>query len=85
MSTTKHTINLRVRLNYFEDMEIIQRLAEAENMCDYTRDALTYYIRHEREAYKELHGNDAVPRRKHARRFIPRDPKWNEMIEARTE
>ena len=79
MGNTKNTINLRIRLNYFEDIEIIQRLAEADNMTDFARDALRYYIRHEREAYHELHGANAVPRRKHARSNVPKDPKWNEL------
>ena len=79
MGNTKHTINFRIRLSYLEDMEIIQRLAEADNMTELARDALTYFIRHEKEAMKELHGDGAPQRRMYARR--PRE----EVVQAALE
>ena len=68
MGNTKHTINFRVRLSYLEDMELIQRLAESGNVTAYIRDALTYFINHEKEAMEELHGDGVPQRRMYAKR-----------------
>lgn len=68
MGNTRHTINFRIRLSYLEDMEIIQRLAQADNMTQLARDAITYFIRHEKEAMKELYGDGYVPRRMYAKK-----------------
>ena len=71
MGNTKHTINFRIRLSYLEDMEIIQRLAQADNMTQLARDAITYFIRHEKEAMKELYGDGTTRRRMYARTAAP--------------
>ena len=73
MGNTKHTINFRIRLSYLEDMEIIQRLAQADNMTQLARGALTYFIHHEKEAMKELYGDGTNRRRMYAKKPRPED------------
>ena len=50
----KSTVKFNFRLNLYEDMDIIQRLAEAENLADVIRTALAYYVRHEKEVNEKL-------------------------------